>query len=83
MIRKSDSFVRTELRMRLVKSDIEIIKRVASEVWGDQTPVYLFGSRTDNSQKGGDIDLYIHLNTEYLPRDLMLKKAEFLAKLDT
>ena len=68
--------------MRLLKSDIEIIKRVASEVWGDQTAVYLFGSRTDDSKKGGDIDLYIHLNKEYSPREIMIQKAEFLGKLE-
>jgi predicted nucleotidyltransferase len=68
--------------MRLLKPDIEIIKRVAFELWGDKVLVYLFGSRTDDSKKGGDIDLYIQLNKEYSPREIMLQKAEFLAKLD-
>jgi predicted nucleotidyltransferase len=54
--------------MRLSKSEIEIIKRVAGEVCGNNTAVLLFGSRTDDSKKGGDIDLYIHLTEEQIPK---------------
>jgi len=68
--------------MRLSKSEIAIIKQVSAEVWGKKTLIYLFGSRTDDSKKGGDIDLYIHLNDEPAPQKIMLQKAEFLAKLD-
>jgi predicted nucleotidyltransferase len=68
--------------MRLSEFEIKIIKRVAREVWGDQTMVYLFGSRTDDSKKGGDIDLCIHLEEEPAPKEIMLQKAEFLSKLD-
>ncbi len=68
--------------MRLLQSDIENIKRVAFEVWGDHTLVYLFGSRTDDSKKGGDIDLYVQPTKEYSPREIMLQKTKFLAKLD-
>lgn len=68
--------------MRLSKSEIVIIKQISSEVWGKKTPIYLFGSRTDDSKKGGDIDLYIHLNDKQEPQKIMLQKAEFLAKLD-
>lgn len=71
-----------EYGMRLLKSDIETIKQVAFEIWGKQALVYLFGSRTDDTRKGGDIDLYIQLNKEYSPRETMIQKAEFLAKLD-
>jgi predicted nucleotidyltransferase len=68
--------------MRLSKSDIITIKCVSSEVWGNKTPIYLFGSRVDDSKKGGDIDLYINLQEEQEPKQIMLKKAEFLGKLD-
>ena len=47
--------------MRLSISEIKIIKSVASEVWGAKTKIYLFGSRTDDSKKGVDIDFYYHL----------------------
>ncbi len=68
--------------MRLSESEISIIKNVACEVWGNQTHIYLFGSRTDDSKRGGDIDLFVNLEAEQEPKKIMLQKAEFLGKLD-
>jgi len=68
--------------MRLSKSEINIIKSVACEVWGAKTTIYLFGSRTDDSKKGGDIDLFVDMAEEQEPKKTMLQKAEFLGKLD-
>lgn len=68
--------------MRLSKIEINIIKSVACEVWGSKTMIYLFGSRTDDSKKGGDIDLFVDLETEQEPKEIMLQKAKFLSKLE-
>jgi len=68
--------------MRLSGYETVTIKKVASEIWGDNVVVYLFGSRTDDSKKGGDIDLYIQLSAEQDPKTLVLQKARFLSKLD-
>ena len=68
--------------MRLSQVEINIIKSVAHEVWGTKTMIYLFGSRTDDSKKGGDIDLFVDLEAEQEPKKIMLQKAEFLGKLD-
>ena len=45
--------------MRLSEFEIESIKSLASQHFGHDVRVYLFGSRTHNQQKGGDIDLFI------------------------
>jgi len=79
---RHNSYICKNKKMRLSKSEIKTIKSVACQVWGNQTHIYLFGSRTDDSKKGGDIDLYINLQEEQAPKEIMLKKAEFLGKLD-
>ena len=45
--------------MRLTVPQIQTIKQVAFEVFGSAAQVYLFGSRTDEQRRGGDIDLYL------------------------
>lgn len=50
--------------MRLNKKDIQSIVRVAKEIYGEGVEVYLFGSRTDNEKRGGDIDLLVRTTSE-------------------
>lgn len=50
--------------MRLAPSEVNAIKETAIAVFGERVAVWLFGSRTDDSLKGGDIDLYIELPLE-------------------
>jgi predicted nucleotidyltransferase len=45
--------------MRLNPHQIETIKSVVHDTLGDGALVSLFGSRLDDSRRGGDIDLYI------------------------
>jgi predicted nucleotidyltransferase len=45
--------------MRLSEADIESIVYLANLHFGDDVQVFLFGSRTSNQQRGGDIDLLI------------------------
>ncbi len=68
--------------MRLSEKERESLKQAAKEVWGDNATIYLFGSRTDDTKRGGDIDLYIELSYNESSRQLIHQKAAFLSKLD-
>jgi len=68
--------------MRLSENEINTIRILARNIFGQQTIVRLFGSRIDDSKKGGDIDLCLQIGEEFPTRTLMLKKAEFLTKLE-
>ena len=50
--------------MRFTTEQIALIKQNTALIFGDDTKIYLFGSRTDDNAKGGDIDLFIELANE-------------------
>ena len=65
--------------MRLSKDNISVINILAKKYFSDRVQVYLFGSRTIDTQKGGDIDLFVHSEVD---SSLTLKnKALFLIEL--
>jgi pyruvate/2-oxoglutarate/acetoin dehydrogenase E1 component len=43
--------------MRLTPDQIQAIKQTAETVLGDDARVILFGSRVDDTKKGGDLNL--------------------------
>ena len=45
--------------MRLTARDVSAIKQAVGDVLGDETEVRLFGSRVDDSARGGDVDLMV------------------------
>ena len=45
--------------MRLSEFEISSIKKLAIQHFGKDVQVFLFGSRTINQERGGDIDLFI------------------------
>lgn len=49
--------------MRLTDQQRETILRVVAEIAGPQARTRLFGSRVDDSKRGGDIDLLVELDT--------------------
>jgi predicted nucleotidyltransferase len=46
-------------KMRISDQTAQIIRTTVSEIVGESALITLFGSRTDDAAKGGDIDLYI------------------------
>lgn len=47
----------------------KIIKAAAKDIFGLGTRIFLFGSRVNDSLKGGDIDLYIETEKHALLQD--------------
>src|SRR5699024_2937465 len=45
--------------MRLTDTHRNHIQRIAHDRLGVQAEIFVFGSRTDDSKRGGDVDLYI------------------------
>ena len=65
--------------MRLTPREIEVLKDVATEVFGPQARLFLFGSRLDDARRGGDIDLYVTGFTRPVAEQLDAK-LQFLVK---
>lgn len=65
--------------MRLTKLQQEAIVQTTTEVFGESASVALFGSRTDDSARGGDIDLLI--TTELDAETARRSKVRFLTVL--
>ena len=63
--------------MRLSNFYQETIKSTGLEIFGNDTKIYLFGSRADDTKRGGDIDLYI----DAINNNDLFEKIQFLTKL--
>jgi predicted nucleotidyltransferase len=63
--------------MRLRPIEIEAIRTCFFSTFHEGR-IYLFGSRVDDTKKGGDIDLFLEVPDK---ADLFRKKIKFLARL--
>jgi len=65
--------------MRLSQIEARVIRTTAEADFGPSTRVLLFGSRTDDSARGGDIDLLVEVDHPLTNR--AAAAARFAAKL--
>ena len=64
--------------MRLEPEEVAAIKAAARLTFGSDAIVRLFGSRVDDSRRGGDIDLHVETPG---PVDIWRMKDDFLERL--
>jgi len=67
--------------MRLSSNAITTIREAAKHHFGSQAKVWLFGSRVDDSKRGGDIDLYVEVDTPI--KDRVLRTCRMDAEIQT
>lgn len=66
--------------MRLTPRQHEIIRRTLKSHFGRNSLIRLFGSRVDDTARGGDIDLYVEPDIQD-PNQLVDAKLNALAEL--
>lgn len=65
--------------MRLTDQQRLQIRNAAARVLGEQAEVWLFGSRVDDTARGGDIDLYVELDGD--ADEVLERQLRFYASL--
>jgi predicted nucleotidyltransferase len=67
--------------MRLSPKDKLAIEQAARECFPPGSTVLLFGSRLDDTRRGGDIDLLVEPPAPLAPRDLVEQRNRFIARI--
>lgn len=66
--------------MRLRPEEVVTIKAAVVQTFGDGAVVRLFGSRTDDARRGGDIDLHVEVapGADWFDRSIRLRSLLFM-----
>lgn len=67
--------------MRLTKEQLRILREEARRVFGAEATVRLFGSRLDDTARGGDIDLLIETPQALSPAEQVERRTRYVARL--
>lgn len=59
--------------MRLTQAQQELIRATCLEAFHSDASIWLFGSRLDDTQRGGDVDLYVETGPHRLLDELRCK----------
>ena len=65
--------------MRLSEAEKKAIKQAVHKHFGPEAQVYVFGSRVDDSKRGGDVDLYVE--TELAGEELVQGKLRAMSDM--
>jgi predicted nucleotidyltransferase len=75
----ADKSAATTRTMRLSEAQRRAIVAETARIFGPDATVRLFGSRTDDAKRGGDIDLHIEADGE--PAELLDRELKLYARL--
>ncbi|MHB1679478.1 MAG: nucleotidyltransferase family protein [bacterium] len=67
--------------MRLDKKTVEIIKNMALSYFGINAKIYIFGSRVNDTEKGGDIDIYVETYLDINSSELFNLESKYWTSL--
>ena len=66
--------------MRLQPKELNAIAQAARDAFTPGTTVFLFGSRLDDSKRGGDIDLLVEIPEAIAPAELVRRHTRFVSR---
>ena len=68
--------------MRLTEFEKEIIINCTKNTFGEKSRVIVFGSRTNDNKKGGDIDLLVIPGIQASSKETLRKKIQLLIEIE-
>jgi hypothetical protein len=69
--------------MRLTEAERHAVQAACKEHWPAGSRVFLFGSRTDDSARGGDVDLLVEIPHPLSPAEVVNHRSRFVARLQS
>jgi len=68
--------------MRITADQLRIVKKLSRHYFGEDAELWLFGSRVDDKQKGGDYDFLIETSLTN-PDEIISRKIDMITQLQS